>query len=304
MLDPHGNLKICKLLELPRAMTASTMNGDLSIDMATYDEQLQAYVSHYLLRRGNYPICVINRASVITFGLQTSILRTCKQLCEEGRKILYAENSFVFDTRGNHPYTHHRGVHEHDAFNKAILPIHTTILRDVCLNLRKLIIHQGDNDDLWEDDVDHHTGLSNDDRVDIIIGNVVKAMANLEELQLGRYHFIPNEEDVLEQWGKSIRWENFVDQRLQDAVRKKQEAEERKTLEQYIWKDGKKGNGSTGGRGSGNCQRTSVNPFDALVGNAVASAGAGGSAENGIRPSFRKDKKKRQVGKDIAEDHP
>ncbi len=140
--------------------------------------------------------------------------------------------------------------------------------------------------------------------MDIIIGNVVKAMANLEELQLGRYHFIPNEEDVLEQWGKSIRWENFVDQRLQDAVRKKQEAEERKTLEQYIWKDGKKGNGSTGGRGSGNCQRTSVNPFDALFGNAVASAGAGGSAENGIRPSFRKDKKKRQLGKGIAEDHP
>jgi hypothetical protein len=36
----------------------------------------------------------------------------------EGSDLLYLGNIFVFYTRGKDPYTHHRGIHSHDVFNK------------------------------------------------------------------------------------------------------------------------------------------------------------------------------------------
>ncbi|KAG4436496.1 hypothetical protein IFR05_008037 [Cadophora sp. M221] len=42
-----------------------------------------------------------------------------EQLLEECRAVLYGENTFNFDTRGQFPYTHHRGIHAHDTFDKA-----------------------------------------------------------------------------------------------------------------------------------------------------------------------------------------
>ncbi|KAF8848801.1 hypothetical protein BDZ45DRAFT_255781 [Acephala macrosclerotiorum] len=165
-----------------------------------------------------------------------------KQIMEEATNILYGENKFVFDTRGNYPFPHHSFVHAHDVFSKdrqlvpglpyldgrpvsqrqiqtsldkmfrkdkyqplfvvrdplvkffnhigshnaskirkiqiegffksaknndrykferpiglaQILPIHNTILRNVCLDLQQLTIIQGGNDDLWSDDLENN----------------------------------------------------------------------------------------------------------------------------------------------------
>jgi hypothetical protein len=46
-----------------------------------------------------------------------ALLSTCKQIALEGAKILYGENTFVFDTSGKPPFTHLRGDDAHDAFD-------------------------------------------------------------------------------------------------------------------------------------------------------------------------------------------
>ena len=52
-----------------------------------------------------------------------NILRACKKINEEASAILYGKNIFVFDTRGQWPFTHTRGVYEHYAFDNAPHPI-------------------------------------------------------------------------------------------------------------------------------------------------------------------------------------
>ncbi|KAH7370175.1 hypothetical protein BKA65DRAFT_487799 [Rhexocercosporidium sp. MPI-PUGE-AT-0058] len=46
-----------------------------------------------------------------------TLLRTCKKLNELGTPILYS-NTFVFDTRGQEPFTNGRGVHEYNALSR------------------------------------------------------------------------------------------------------------------------------------------------------------------------------------------
>ncbi|PVH77441.1 hypothetical protein DL98DRAFT_364239, partial [Cadophora sp. DSE1049] len=224
-----------------------------------------------------------------------ALMGTCKQILSECRAVFYGENAFVFDTRGQDPYPHHRGVHAHDAFERAphqipglprddgtinqrntdralthifdknarhqpfmsrdplvkffrqigpenacaitkviiegffrtaeenercryqrpigfgrILPIHATILKNVCPNFRKLTLHQGHNNSLWDDDLDGAMGLTDEERVDRTVGQLVNMLPSLQELQLGNYHFVPNGETIVEQWGRSLRWEGIV----------------------------------------------------------------------------------------------
>ena len=84
---------------------------------SSYDDELGVDVCHYLHQRGDFGVQIINRAFIPTTGLYgINILQTRKQIASEGRAILYGENTFVFDSRGSAPFTHHRGLHEHDAF--------------------------------------------------------------------------------------------------------------------------------------------------------------------------------------------
>jgi hypothetical protein len=85
---------------------------------ATFDEEIGHMVEHYICHRGPYPTKIVNRAIVWTTGIQgVNILATCKQFLNEGAPILYGENQFAIDTRGQHPFTHRRGVHEHDSLD-------------------------------------------------------------------------------------------------------------------------------------------------------------------------------------------
>ena len=217
---------------------------------------------------------------------------TCKQILAECHSVMYGEYTFFFDTRGQDPYTHHRGVHAHGAFDRpphqvpglpradgsisqhntdraiahmidkdawhlpfksrdplekffrhisrenasaihkviieglsriseqneryqynrplpigfcCILPIHATILKNVFTNLRKLTLHTGYNNSLWDNDVDGEMGLSDEERVDRIARQVVNMLPSLQELQLGNYHFVQSGETIVEEWGHSLR---------------------------------------------------------------------------------------------------
>ncbi|KAN0102283.1 hypothetical protein V8E51_012793 [Hyaloscypha variabilis] len=276
------------------------LNNELRLLDSTWDSEIQAQVGHYVCQRGEFGPQIINRAVILTSGIQgINLLRTCKQLHKEGTSLLYGENTFVFDTRGKSPYTHHRGIHAHDVFNAnthhipgypnpngrpasrnqiaraidmmfnkgifhgsfsyrdpmmvfmrkigrenaskltsvkvegffrtaennpryksnrpvglaRLLPIYMTIL-NVCPNLRKLVVHQGHNNALWDDDLDGAMGLNNEERVNVAVEKLVRGLPTLQSLQLGNYHFVPSEDEILEQWGKSLQWEGWVEDRV------------------------------------------------------------------------------------------
>ena len=204
-----------------------------------------------------------------------------------------------------------------------ILPIHATILKNVCPNLRKLTLHTGYNNSLWDNDVDGEMGLSDEERVDRIARQVVNMLPSLQELQLGNYHFVPSGETIVEEWGHSLRWGQVVQtrhrqhaDRLAAEERRKKNAAAMKKLHQYIWKEDK----TTHGRGerSGHVQVSEKKPAAAslrpdasasLIDQAMANAGLEGAAEDNdgegkaaARPSFRKGKKSKRAGQKKSED--
>jgi len=69
---------------------------------------------------------VLNRAWVITttgiFGI--NIMRSCKKLRAESAAIIHGKNGFVFDTRGQPPFTHGRPVDDFGALgtNQHLIP--------------------------------------------------------------------------------------------------------------------------------------------------------------------------------------
>ncbi|PMD14729.1 hypothetical protein NA56DRAFT_557041, partial [Hyaloscypha hepaticicola] len=232
-----------------------------------------------------------------------NILATCKQFLNEA-PILCGENQFAIDTRGQHPFTHHRGIHEHDSLDShgylvpglqnndgtetsyrqtsnavakmfryksmpqpfmrrdplatflrkigpknasfitnliiqgffktaennsryrsnrpitfaKIPPIHATILKHACPNRKKLAIYQGYNNSLWEDDLENQLGLTDEDRYDEVVNQVVHTLPGLQVLELANYDFTaqknnPEEEDLSLPWGDALRWESVIENR-------------------------------------------------------------------------------------------
>ncbi|KAK0101792.1 hypothetical protein ONS95_006942 [Cadophora gregata] len=107
-----------KLIEAGTFSTSS-VNEEQQLPGMSYNEELDAEVVQYVCRRGTYSVQVINRAMVKIAGIQgISLMSSWKQILPEYRAVFYGENTFVFDTRGQDPYTHHRGVHASDAFKR------------------------------------------------------------------------------------------------------------------------------------------------------------------------------------------
>ncbi|KAG4436479.1 hypothetical protein IFR05_008020 [Cadophora sp. M221] len=85
----------------------------------TVDEKTGATIGHFLRERGPYAVKVTHVSRAKTTGIMcTSLLRTCKYFKEIGAPVLYS-NRFVFDIRGQAPFTHARGAHGCDALRKA-----------------------------------------------------------------------------------------------------------------------------------------------------------------------------------------
>jgi hypothetical protein len=274
-----------------RRRKPTVLNDEIQIS-STYDFELDSQVSSYLLKRGNFEPQIINRAVVSTIGIQgINVLRTCRQIYKEASNVLYGSNTFVFDTRYQYPFTHHRGVHDHDKFDKTpqwipglahangtpqtrrqiekgidrmfdedmpkrkfiycdpltkffltigranaskitevkieghfktaenhwqyrenrpigfacLLSIHTAVFTNVCSDLKELALHQGTNDQLWDDDLDGTSGLTDEQHIGQVVGAVVNGLPTLKKLHLGNYHFTPSKQ-VEAQWGRSRRW--------------------------------------------------------------------------------------------------
>jgi hypothetical protein len=102
------------LIDSGAVTTKSTLSNKMSLP-PWHSEELNVEITPDILRRGNFPTELINRASVISTGLQgISLLTTCRQVHAEGAAIVYGENKWIFDTRGQWPFTHQYCVHNHN----------------------------------------------------------------------------------------------------------------------------------------------------------------------------------------------
>lgn len=114
-----------------------------------------------------------------------------------------------------------------------ILDILTTVLKEVCPNLRELTLvmryyesladHQGPPGDLGDEDPFNKANKSDEERIDEVVEKLVTKLVSVRDLKLGPYAVDPAK-DV---WGKSARWINLVKERA-----RKREEEEKSTREE------------------------------------------------------------------------
>ncbi|PMD33068.1 hypothetical protein L207DRAFT_535765 [Hyaloscypha variabilis F] len=114
-----------------------------------------------------------------------------------------------------------------------VMQVYTPVLKEIYKNLRSLTFHIGYDDECVnmtkvasygasfqvlaeDDDVRGDEGKSDEEKLDRIVGRVVKTLPGLQHLQLGDYKTVPIPvQDV--KWGKSARWMEIVRQRGEGA---------------------------------------------------------------------------------------
>lgn len=109
---------------------------------------------------------------------------------------------------------------------QSILPTQTTVLKDVCTNLKELTIHRGLDKKFWDNDTDSTSGRTYDERINDIIEKVVVGLPKLQQLYLSNYLFAPPEQQVLQDWGTALRWEKVVKDRNRAVKERLQQLEQ------------------------------------------------------------------------------
>ncbi|KAF4631158.1 hypothetical protein G7Y89_g6973 [Cudoniella acicularis] len=99
-----------------------------------------------------------------------------------------------------------------------LLPIRNTVLKHCCPNLREVILVNGSNNELFGDDLESRSGKIYEERVDDTVKNLVNALPNLKKLQLGSLYRIPVDDENTD-WGKALRWEKIVKDRVKENLR-------------------------------------------------------------------------------------
>lgn len=106
-----------------------------------------------------------------------------------------------------------------------VLDVRTTVLKFVCPNLREITLHMSDKGDslqcsntLWDDDVQNEASMSNDQKVDYVVGKVVTNLKLMRVLKLGGHQTFEaetqeNAGDFEDKWGTSVRWIKVVKER-------------------------------------------------------------------------------------------
>lgn len=74
------------------------------------------------------------------------------------------------------------------------MQIQATVLPHVFVSLRELTLLRGEVNELWSDDLDEASRLSDIWKMDAVIGKLVHTLPGLDKLQLGGYLFVPREE--------------------------------------------------------------------------------------------------------------
>jgi hypothetical protein len=116
----------------------------------------------------------------------------------------------------------------------SFLSIYTLILGKVCVNMRKLTLNIEKGKDFskisardcpcWDNGLWDVSGRSDLEKIDEIVGKVVRGLPNLRELRLGEYKTpfkLESSGETVEGWGTSFYWMEDVKERF--AKRTKRE---------------------------------------------------------------------------------
>lgn len=110
-----------------------------------------------------------------------------------------------------------------------MLDILTTVLKEVCPNLRELTLimryyenpRQISPGNLWDEDPCNKANKTDDERIDEVVEKVLTRLDSVKDLKLGPYP-VDSAEDV---WGKSARWIKL----LKERARRQEEVVAEKT---------------------------------------------------------------------------
>ncbi|KAF4631159.1 hypothetical protein G7Y89_g6974 [Cudoniella acicularis] len=172
----------------------------------TYNRELDVSVTPYFHIRGRFEVQICNQAVIEIGGFWgTNILRTCRLIYEEAASVLYGENVFVFDMAVDEDFMI-------EFFNKTgcqnasritavklecggydypgvelerRLPVYTTLLRNISLNLKTLILDFEVNGLGWDDDMEKTFDRTNRLKIENAVKKAVLAFPGLQKLQLG-----------------------------------------------------------------------------------------------------------------------
>lgn len=130
-----------------------------------------------------------------------------------------------------------------------ILNIAVAVLKNVCPDLRELILRMEDKHKngnfkeamLWDDDPYNKARKSDVERIDELVERVVVNLDSLKVLKLEGYHFCQHVNDgddrdkestttSEDEWGKSVRWMKFVAERA--VTQEAKEANDTKALDE------------------------------------------------------------------------
>ncbi len=102
----------------------------------------------------------------------------------------------------------------------------------MCPNLKILTLNIRNGKDInkepgpapfWDDDVGGLSKKDDMEKIDVIVGKVVKGLPTLRELKLGEYRMWTrlwsDEGTVNDEWGTSLRWEEYVKERYAKRVK-------------------------------------------------------------------------------------
>lgn len=115
-----------------------------------YDEFSNTHTQQVVLRRGEFPSMILNHANIQFHGVQANILHVCKGPHEQGSRILYSKNTFVFDNSRVYSDTQ-SGGREHEDFrdlwhlHSSIAPNGSIQVHEDAQRFREIIYNQRGN---------------------------------------------------------------------------------------------------------------------------------------------------------------
>ncbi|KAH9207105.1 hypothetical protein DL95DRAFT_468959 [Leptodontidium sp. 2 PMI_412] len=247
------------LQSLEDGTAKSTGFVDLFELPSTKDVATSVITKRYLQQRGAYPSKVVHKTAEETTGIfGVAMLQTCQRVHKLGCEILYGANKFVVDTRGAHATSrplsssaaqksvdsmfdmnqHHRGfIHEDPlaSFFRRIGPKNTAFITRMRIegSIHDTPFHGGSAQTTHptrplNDSGKDRLGVlakAKENRMDAVIGDLVKSLVTLKEAELNgptyRIEYedetqetggmpIPKIADPTRPWGDALRWNGVI----------------------------------------------------------------------------------------------
>ncbi len=97
-----------------------------------------------------------------------------------------------------------RYKHNHSLSLARIIPHQFNVLKEVCAGLTELTIEDSGGCQLWDDNVGHESGRSDEEHIDSLVRDAVRSLPTLNKLQVSNHEYALTEEQMVRNWGKAF----------------------------------------------------------------------------------------------------